>query len=130
MGVDLVEAQRRNGGRAAVAARAPVARPAARGSGAGAIPAGASFGIAVDLTAFDLTIDQMAEACEQSARPAAQAGAQVLCAPKRGAEMRGVVVWHSGSALVLDADGARVIVRDCPRARIHVLSKARRDGIR
>lgn len=78
MGVDLVEAQRRNGGRAAVAARAPVARPAARGSGAGAIPAGASFGIAVDLTAFDLTIDQMAEACEQSARPAAQAGAQVL----------------------------------------------------
>ena len=59
-----------------------------------------------------------------------EAGAQVLCAPKRGAEMRGVVVWHSGSALVLDADGARVIVRDCPRARIHVLSKARRDGIR
>ena len=72
---------------------------------------------------------QVGEVSRNAASRAIQAGALVLCAPKRGAEVRGVVVWHSGPTLVLDADGARVLLRGCPRARIYILSKPRRDGI-
>lgn len=37
-----------------------------------------SFGIRVDLSAFERTMDADAKACEDAARPAAQAGADVL----------------------------------------------------
>lgn len=60
--------------------------------------------------------------------PALPTGCLVLCMPKGKEPMRGTVVLHHDSTLLLDTPSGRVWYNDCPRARIFRLDQARRDG--
>lgn len=76
MGIDAEEFARRNGGRSSSRSSAVAARPVQpRVPGTSG---GGSFRIHVDVDSFALSMDQLAESAELSARPAAQAGAQVI----------------------------------------------------